>query len=78
MRNARLDESQTGNQDCWEKYQQPQISRWHHSNGRKGRGAKEPLDEGERGEGKSLFKTQNSEKLRSGYLVPSLLGKYMG
>ena len=27
MRNARLDESQTGNQDCWEKYQQPQISR---------------------------------------------------
>ena len=22
------------NQDCWEKYQQPQICRWYHSNGR--------------------------------------------
>ena len=31
------------NQDCWEKYQQPQICRWYHSNGRKQRGTKEPL-----------------------------------
>ena len=23
------------NQDCWEKYQQPQICRWYHSNGKK-------------------------------------------
>ena len=38
------------NQDCQEKYQQPQICRWHHPNGRKWRGTKESLDEGERGE----------------------------
>ena len=31
------------NQDCWEKYQQPQIHRWYHSNGRKQRGTKDPL-----------------------------------
>ena len=36
------------NQDCQEKYQQPQIHRWYHSNGRKWRGTKEPLDEGEK------------------------------
>ena len=36
------------NQDCWEKYQQPQICRWYHSNGRKWRGTEEPLDEGEK------------------------------
>ena len=28
----------------WEKYQQPQICRWYHSNGRKSRGSKQPLD----------------------------------
>ena len=27
MRNIGLGETQTGNQDCWEKYQQPQICR---------------------------------------------------
>ena len=31
-----------------EKYQQPQICRWHHPPDRKRRGSKEPLDEGER------------------------------
>ena len=41
------------NQYCWEKYQQLQISRWYHFNGRKQRGTKEPL-EGERGEWKNL------------------------
>ena len=35
------------NQDCWEKYQQPQIFEWYHANGRKQRGTEEPLDEGE-------------------------------
>ena len=35
----------TWNQDCQEKYQQPQICRWHHSYGRKQRGTKEPVDE---------------------------------
>ena len=37
------------NQDFQENYQQPQICRWYHSNHRKWRGTKEPLDEGERG-----------------------------
>ena len=46
--------SSTGwNQDCWEKYQWPQTCRWHHPYGRKWRGTREPLDEGERGEWKS-------------------------
>ena len=31
-------------------YQSPQIRRWHHPYGRKGRGTKESLDESERGE----------------------------
>ena len=41
------------NQNCQEKYQQLQICRYHF-NGRKQRGTKEPLDEGERGKWKSL------------------------
>ena len=32
-----------------EKYQQAQIHRWYHANGRKQSGTKDPLDEGERG-----------------------------
>ena len=48
------------NQDCQEKYQQPQIHRWYHSNGRKWRGTKESL-EGERREWKSWLKTQHSK-----------------
>ena len=32
----------------WEKHQQPQISGWYHSNGRKWRKTKEPVDEGEK------------------------------
>ena len=47
------------NQDCQEKYQQPQMCKWYHSNGRKWRGTKEPLDEGQRGEWKSWLKTQH-------------------
>ena len=35
--------------------------RWHHSYGRKQKGIKEPLDEGERGEWKSWLKTQHSK-----------------
>ena len=49
------------NQDCWKKYQQPQICRWYHSNGRKWRRTKEPLDEGERVEWKCWLKTQHSK-----------------
>ena len=44
-----------------EKYQLPQIGRWHHPYGRKWRGTKEPLDESERGEWKSWLKAQHSE-----------------
>ena len=47
------------NQDCWKKYQQPQICRWYQSSGRKWRETKEPLDEGERGEWKSWLETQH-------------------
>jgi len=49
------------NQDCQEKYQQPQIYRWHHPYGRKRRGTKEPLDESERKEWKSWLKIQHSK-----------------
>ena len=45
---------------CREKYQSPQICRWHHPYGRKWRRTKEPLDESERGEWKSWLKTQHS------------------
>ena len=46
----------------------PQICRWYHSSGRKWRGTKEPLDEGERGQRKSWFKTQHSKKQRPWHL----------
>ena len=61
MWNARLDDSQAGIKDCWERYQRLQICRWYYPNGRKQRGTKEPLDEGERGEWKSWLKTQHSK-----------------
>ena len=41
------------NQGCQEKYQQLQICKWYHSNGRKVRVTKESLDEGKKGEWKS-------------------------
>ena len=64
MQNARLDESQAGimTDNWWEKYQQPQICRWHHSISRKGRGTKEPLDEGG-GEWKRRLETQKKTKI---------------
>ena len=49
------------NQDLQEKYQQPQICRWYHYNGRKWRGTREPLEEGERGQWKTWLKTQYSK-----------------
>ena len=52
--------STSWNQDSQEKYQQSQICRWYHSNGRKWKGTKEPLDEGERGEQKSCLEIQHS------------------
>ena len=47
--------------NCQEKYQSPQICRWHHPYGRKWRGTKKPLDKSERGEWKSWLKAQHSE-----------------
>ena len=49
------------NKDCQDKYQQPQISRWYHSNGRKKRGTKKPLDEAERRKWKISLKSQYSK-----------------
>ena len=48
------------NQDCLEKYQQPQICRWYNSNGRNWRGTN---DESERGEWKVGLKL-NIQKTR--------------
>ena len=44
MQNARDRWMPNWNQDFWEKYQQSQTCRWYHSNGRKQRGTKQPLD----------------------------------
>ena len=49
-------------QDCWEKYQQPQICRWYHSNGRKWRGTQQPLDEGEKESEKAGLKLNIKRK----------------
>ena len=51
-----LDESQAIIKIARRNIQQPQIFRLYHSNGRKRRATKEPLDESERGELKSGFK----------------------
>ena len=59
MRNTGLEET-SWNQDCWEKYQSPQICRWHHPYGRKWRGTQNPLDESERGDRKSWLKIMAS------------------
>ena len=62
-----------------EKYQQPQMCRWCHSNDRKQRGTKEPLDEGEREERKSWLKTQHKKKKDHGiqfhYFMANRWGK---
>ena len=50
------------NQNFQEKYQQPQICKSHHSNGRNWRETKELLDEGEREEWKSWLETQYQKK----------------
>ena len=63
MHCAGLDEAQAGIKtvDFKEKYQQPQICRWYHSNSKKWRVSKETLDEGETGEWKSRLKTEHSK-----------------
>ena len=62
------------NQDCQEKYQEPQIFEWYHSHDRKWRESKEPLDKCERGEWKSWLHS-TFKKLRSQHLILSLHGK---
>ena len=46
--------------------EQPQICRWHHSNGWKWRGTKEPLVENERRVWKNWLKTQHSKNENHG------------
>ena len=58
--------STSWNQDCWEKYQQPQICRWHHPYDRKWRRTKKPLNESKRGEWKSWLKIQKTKIMASG------------
>ena len=56
MWNGRLDE-QAGIKIVGRNINYLRYGRWHHPNGRKQRGTKEPPDEGERGEWKSWFET---------------------
>ena len=65
MRNAGLGWITGWNQDCWEKYQQPQICRWYHFNGKNWRGNKELLDKTERREWKKKSWNSTFKKLRS-------------
>ena len=66
------------NQDFREKYQQPQICRWHHFNDRKWRGTKEPLNESERGEWKSWLKTQHAKHQDHGIQSPHFMANRWG
>ena len=59
MWNARLDESQTGIKTAGRNINNLRYAGDNHSNGRKWKETKEPLDEGERGEWKSWLKTQH-------------------
>ena len=56
--------STSWNEDCWEKYQYPQIHRWHHPYGRKWRGNKKPLDESERGRVEKVGLKLNIQKTK--------------
>ena len=79
MRNSRLGDSQTGTNMPGKSYQQPQIHRWYHSSGRKWRGTKEPLDEGEEEGVKAGLKTQHSTNKDHGiwshHFMPNRWGK---
>ena len=59
------------NQDCQEKYQQPQISRWYHANGRKWRETKKGLLMKVKQESKKAGLKLNIQKTRSWHLIPS-------
>ena len=66
--------STSWNQDFREKYQSPQICRWHHLYGRKWKGAKKPLDE-RKEESEKVGLKLNIQKTKIMALVPSLHGK---
>ena len=55
------------NQYFKKKCQKPQIGGWYHSNGRKWRGTREPLDEGEREQWNSWLKAQHSKNEDHGF-----------
>ena len=79
----RLSSSSSGgstswNQGCREEYRSPQICRWHHPYGRKWRGTKKPLDEGERGEWKNWLKIQHSENEDDGIWSHHFMGNRWG
>ena len=61
MQNARLDESQTGIKIAVRNINNLMYADDTTLNGKKWRGIKEPLDEGERGEWKSWLETQHSK-----------------
>ena len=54
------------------------MLRWHHPYGRKWRGTKEPLDEGERGEWKSWLKTQQSKNENRGIQLHHFMANRWG
>ena len=78
MRNAGLEEAQAGIKIAGEKYQYPQICRWHHPYGRKWRGTQKPPDEGESGEWKSWLKAQHSENEDHGIRSHHFMGNSWG
>ena len=78
MRNAGLDEAQTGIRIAGRNINNLRYADGTTLMAEKWRGTKEPLDEGERGECKSWLETQHSKKRRLWHLVPSLHGKSMG
>ena len=53
--------SPSWNQDCLEKYQQPQTFRWYDSNGRKWRGTKDMKEESEKADLKLKNKQTNKQ-----------------
>ena len=64
--------------DCQEKCQQPQVCRWYYSNGRKQRGTKEPLEEGERAGLKLNIQKTKIHGIQSHHFTANRRGKVEG
>ena len=76
-------ESQVGwitcwNQDCQKNYQQSQICRWYHPNGRNWRGTEKPFDDSKIREWKSWFKTQHSKNKDHGIQAHDFMANRWG